>query len=140
MQEKWLTHDNICLMTCYYQSQPGVRGYRQRLHAFWNEKGFLQLGEQSLCDQAGMIQRKGWLSLLQLKEIRILVEKSDNNVEARQEKQNQTGTEPTQQVREWNIEQNDEDERKGQENAKLLINYDNIDSIEKQNILGKTVN
>ena len=87
-----------------------------------------------------MIQRKGWLLLLQLKEIRILVEKSDNNVEARQEKQNQTGTEPTQQVREWNIEQNDEDERKGQENAKLLINYDNIDSIEKQNILGKTVN
>ena len=87
-----------------------------------------------------MIQRKGWLSLLQLKEIRILVEKSDNNVEARQEKQNQTGTEPTQQVREWNIEQNDEDKRKGQENAKLLINYDNIASIEKQNILGKTVN
>ena len=25
-------------MTCYYQSQPGVRGYRQRLHAFWKEK------------------------------------------------------------------------------------------------------
>ena len=29
VRRKWLTQDNICLMTCYYQSQPGVRGYRQ---------------------------------------------------------------------------------------------------------------
>ena len=39
-----------CVMTCYYQSQPGVRGYRQRLHAFWKEKGLFQAGEQRLCD------------------------------------------------------------------------------------------
>ena len=48
-----------CVMTCYYQSQPGVRGYRQRLHAFWKEKGLFQAGEQRLCDQVRTIQKKG---------------------------------------------------------------------------------
>ena len=43
---KWTKQDNICVMTCYYQSQPGLRGYRQGLHAFWKEKVLLQVGEQ----------------------------------------------------------------------------------------------
>ena len=45
VQKMWSTQDNICVMTCYYQSQPGVRGYRQRLNAFWKEKGLFQVGE-----------------------------------------------------------------------------------------------
>ena len=48
-------------MAHYYQSQPGVRRYRQRLHAFWKEKGLFQAGQQKLCDQVQMIQIKGWL-------------------------------------------------------------------------------
>ena len=48
VRKKWLTQDNICVMTCYYQIQPGVRGYRQRLHVFWKEKGLFQVGEQSV--------------------------------------------------------------------------------------------
>ena len=72
IRKKWSTQDNICVMTCCYQIQPGVRGYRQRLHAFWKEKGLFQVGEQRLCDQVQMIQRKGWLSQLQLEEIRDL--------------------------------------------------------------------
>ena len=51
-QKKWSTQGNICVMTCYYQSQPAVRGYRQRLHAFWKEKELLEAGEQRLFDQA----------------------------------------------------------------------------------------
>ena len=43
VRKKWLTQDNICVMTCYYQSQPGVREDRQRLHAFWKEKGLFQV-------------------------------------------------------------------------------------------------
>ena len=39
IRKKWSTQDNICVMTSYYQSQLGVRGYRQRLHAFWKKKG-----------------------------------------------------------------------------------------------------
>ena len=41
-----------------------------------------------------MIQRKGWLSQLQLVEIKRLVESGENNVEAQEEVQNRTGTEP----------------------------------------------
>ena len=29
LQKKWSTQDNICVIKCYYQSQPDVRGYRQ---------------------------------------------------------------------------------------------------------------
>ena len=75
-------------MACYYQSQSDVRGYRQRLHAFWKEKGLFQVGELRLCDHVRMIQRKGWLSQLQLEEIKRLVESGENNVEAQQDVQN----------------------------------------------------
>ena len=64
VQKKWLARDKICVMICYYQSQPGVGRYRQRLHAFWKEQGLFQVGEQRLCDQVRMIQKKGWLSQL----------------------------------------------------------------------------
>ena len=57
--KKWLTRDNNCLMACYYQSQPGLRGYRLRLHAFWKEKRLFQVGDQRSCDQVGIIQKKG---------------------------------------------------------------------------------
>ena len=45
VQKKWSTQSNICVMTWYYQSQPCVTGYRQRLHAFWKEKWSFQVGE-----------------------------------------------------------------------------------------------
>ena len=40
---------------------------------------------------------------------------------------------------EQHIAQNEEDTGRGEENSELLINYDNIDTVEKQNILGKMV-
>ena len=50
-----------------------------------------------------------------------------------------SGTEPIQQVAEQHIAQNEDDEVRGEENAQLLINYDNTDTVEKQNILEKIV-
>ena len=126
-------------MTCYYQSQPGVRGCRQRLHAFWKERGLFQVGEQRLCDQVRIIQKKDWLSQLQLEEIRRLVESGENNVEAQQEEQNRTDTEPIQKVTELYITQDENDEGRGEENAELLIICDNTDTVEKQEILEKIV-
>ena len=73
-------------MTCYSQSQPGVRGYRQRLREFH------QAGEQR-CDQVRMIQKKGWLSQLQLVTIKRRVESGEDNAKAKLEEQNRTGTE-----------------------------------------------
>ena len=110
-----------CVMTCYYQSQPGVRGYRQRLHAFWKEKGLFQAGEQRLCDQVRTIQKKGQQSQLILVEIQRLVASGENNVEAQQNEQNRTGTESIQQVTERHIAQDEDDEGRGEENAELLI-------------------
>ena len=86
-----------------------------------------------------MIQKKGCLSQLQLDEIRRLVESGENNLEAQQEEQNRTGTEPIQQVTEQRIAQNEEGAGRGEKNAELLINYDNVDPVEKQNILDKIV-
>ena len=80
-----------------------------------------------------MIQRKGWLSQLQLEEIKRLAESGENNVEAQQDVQNRTGTEPTQKVTEQHIASNEEDEGGGEENSELSINYDNIETVEKQN-------
>ena len=70
---------------------------------------------------------------------RRLLESSENNVGAQQYVENSTGTEPIQKVTEKNIAQNEEDEGRGEEKSELLINYDNIDTVEKQNILEKIV-
>ena len=40
---------------------------------------------------------------------------------------------------EQHIAQNEEDEGRGEENAELLMNYGNIFTVEKQNILEKIV-
>ena len=108
-------------MPCYYQSQPVVRGYRQKLHAFWKEKRLFQVGEKGLCDQVRMIQKKGWLSQQQLEPIRRLVERGGNYVEDQQEGQNQTGTKPIHKLMEQHITQNEEDKGRGEENSELLI-------------------
>ena len=86
-----------------------------------------------------MVQKKGWLSQLQLEEIRRFVESGENNFEAQQEEQNRTDTEPIQQVTEQYIAQNEKNAGRSEENLELLINYDNIDTVEKQNILEKIV-
>ena len=86
-----------------------------------------------------MIQRNGWLSQLQLEEIKRVVESGENNVEAQKDVQNRTSTEPIQKGTEQHIAQNEEDERRGEENSELLINYDNIDTIEKQTMIEKIV-
>ena len=67
------------------------------------------------------------------------VENCENNVEAQQEEENRTDTEPIWQVTEQHIAQNEEDEGRGEENAELLMNYENIFTVEKQNILEKIV-
>ena len=85
-----------------------------------------------MCGQVRMIQKKGWLSQLQLEEIGRHLESGGNNVEAKIEEQNPTATEPIRQVTEEYIAQNEEDEVRDKENPELLINYNNIETIEKK--------
>ena len=86
-----------------------------------------------------MIQKKGWLSQLQLEERRRLVESAEHNVEAKLEKKNLTGTEPIWQVTEQHISQKEEGKGRGGANAELLINYSNIGTVEKKSILEKII-
>ena len=53
--------------------------------------------------------------------------------------QYRTGNETIQKVTEQYIAESDEDEGRGEENSELLMNYDNIDILEKQTILEKIV-
>ena len=92
-----------------------------------------------MCDQVQISQKKGWLSELQLQERRRLVESGEYIVEAQQEEQNQTGAEAIKKVTEQHIAQNEEDKGRRGENSELLINYDNINAVEKQNILKKII-
>ena len=48
-------------------------------------------------------------------------------------------TEQAMNLTEQYIAESDEDEGRGEENSELLINYDNIDILEKQTILEKIV-
>ena len=69
-----------------------------------------------------MVQKKGWLSQLQLEEIRRFVENGENNVEPQQEEHTRTGTKPIQQVTEQHIAQNEKDAGRGEKKLELFIN------------------
>ena len=57
-------------MKSYYQSQPDKRGFRKRLLTIWKENKMFTATEQRLCDQVRTILKRGWLSELQLEELR----------------------------------------------------------------------
>ena len=63
-------------MKCYYRSKSfdekgtPVRGYRRRMHRYWQEGGLFRVTEQRLCDQARAIRKTDWLSDVELEQIR----------------------------------------------------------------------
>ena len=67
---------NIAVMECYFLSGPvdkndkPVRVYRRRMHSIWNERQSLHITEQRLCQQVRMIRGNGWLTELQLADIK----------------------------------------------------------------------
>jgi len=54
-------------MECYFRSKPldengvPIKGYRQRMYKEWQERGFFDVSEQRVCDQARAIRKK-WLA------------------------------------------------------------------------------
>ena len=71
---KWTKEMNIVVMECFYSADPydengvPIRGYRQRMHREWRERGMFNTIEQRLCDQAS--RKNGWLSEVELEAIR----------------------------------------------------------------------
>ena len=67
-------------MEWFFRSKPfhdddkPIRGYRQRLMQKWKEHGVFEITEKRLCDQAKAIRKNGWLSDLELENIRRMIE------------------------------------------------------------------
>ena len=51
-----------------------IRGYRQRIVQEWKKHGIFEIAEQRLCDQARAIGKNGWLSDLELENIRWMID------------------------------------------------------------------
>ena len=84
---KWSRDINIVVIECYYLSKPvdesgrPVRGYRQRMHAVWKERGLPKITEQRLCAQARAIRKNEWCTSVELDEIRIRMTIVDEELE-----------------------------------------------------------
>ena len=65
-------------MQCYNRSEYGRNGYRERMHAIWNEMGVFNLTEPRLVDQKNNILKRKWLSDLELEEIQRNIEDIGN--------------------------------------------------------------
>ena len=72
----WSKSMNVAVMECYFLSKPvdeegkPVRGYRRRMHSILNERQTLKVTEQQLCDQARIIRKNGWLTQVELDDIK----------------------------------------------------------------------
>ena len=67
---KWTKEVNKLVMKCYIKSNPRVRGYMKRMMALWNDIGVYKINQQRLADQARAIKRNGWLSDVEIEEIK----------------------------------------------------------------------
>ena len=67
---RWTKEVNKLVMKCYIQSDPSKRGYRKRMLAIWAEIGVFETSEQRLADQARAIKVNGWLSEVEIEEIK----------------------------------------------------------------------
>ena len=87
---KWDKMMNKLVMRCYIKSNPNVRGYRKRMLVYWKEEGGESVSEQRLADQARAIRTNGWLSELEIEEIKRSLEarESDNNTPGIEENDN----------------------------------------------------
>ena len=73
-------------MECFFRSKhfdddgKPIRGYRQRMMKDWKEHGVFKITEQRLCDQAKAIRKNGWLSDLELENIRRMIDAESKTV------------------------------------------------------------
>ena len=67
---KWPKDFNRLVIKCYIRSNPGSRGYRKRMFAFWREVKEFEIREQRLVDQARAIKVNGWLSDIEMEELK----------------------------------------------------------------------
>ena len=85
-------------MECFFRGKPfdddgkSTGGYRQRMMQEWKELGVFEITEQRLCDQARAVRKNGWLSNLELENIRRMIgaESEIGNESIKDVEENQT--------------------------------------------------
>ena len=70
MRVQWTKELNRLVMKCYLKSDPSKRGYRKRMLEIWNKTGVFETTEHQLAGQALSIKNKGWLSQVEIEEIK----------------------------------------------------------------------
>ncbi len=81
-RRKWTTEENRTLINLYYKSEPGKRGYRQRLYRLWRSNGMKAASEQRLADQVRTILKKHWFSPLELEKLKSGEESIETSAES----------------------------------------------------------
>eukprot|EP00795_Rhopilema_esculentum_P003281 gene3280-biopygen1499 len=69
-RNQWTREDNRTVMECYVASEPNKRGYRKRMVNIWRSRNLAQVSEQRLLDQVRQIRLKGWITELEMEEIK----------------------------------------------------------------------
>ena len=67
------------IMECYFCSNPGRLGYRKIMLELWNSKSLFFTTGQQLVDQDNNIRKRGWLTEIELEEIKRNIELDNNN-------------------------------------------------------------
>ena len=78
-RKTWNKEVNKRIMRCYIESNPSARGYRKRMLAIWKEIGVFEVTEQRLADQVRAIKVNGWLSEVEIEEIRRNIKDKQND-------------------------------------------------------------
>ena len=68
-RKQWTREDNRTVMECYFASEPNKRGYRKRMVNIWRSRNLAQVSER-LLDQVRQIRTKGWITELEMAEIK----------------------------------------------------------------------
>ena len=76
-RDNWTKDIYKLVIRCFFKSEPKRRGYRKRMLAIWREIGVFDVTEQRLADQSRAISTNGWLSEVELEEIKRQVEGHD---------------------------------------------------------------
>jgi len=67
----WTYEENHQLLKAYFQVNPKIRGYRQRLFREWKKTGLhLNVNEQNLCDKARYLLKCNYFSELELETLK----------------------------------------------------------------------
>ena len=78
---QWTQEENRMLWKCYFESDKNVRGYMERMHQWWIERGGREMTKERLRTQVQNIEKKNLLSDVEIGEI-VGAGRAEGDVEA----------------------------------------------------------